>query len=178
MSKPRQDIGDDEIRIITPANATDRTTTSHRRSLWLFGAMAVAVLCLIIAFVALAGRNGSEATLAVDTIQKSEVVPDTVFNAPELEKAFVEVRDTVVDGTGILVLTPIHAVPRLAVGPDALNDSSAVLVVQAADVRADNGNIAGAFVLNGDLISKGEAKSGFCAIINGEIFIGVADATP
>ncbi|MDE7109958.1 MAG: hypothetical protein K2O49_08355 [Muribaculaceae bacterium] len=48
----------------------------------------------------------------------------------------------------------------------------------AADVRGDNGEIAGAYVLKGNLISKGQAKAGFCSIINGEISIGVAEATP
>ena len=52
------------------------------------------------------------------------------------------------------------------------------MATQAADVRGDNGQIAGTFVLNGELMSKGEAKAGFCSIVDGELSIGVADATP
>ena len=38
--------------------------------------------------------------------------------------------------------------------------------------------IAGAYVVKGELLSKGEAKAGYCSIVNGEVNIGVADATP
>ena len=52
------------------------------------------------------------------------------------------------------------------------------MAMQAADIRGDNGGIVGAYVVEGNLVSKGQAKSGFCAIIDGNITIGVADATP
>lgn len=45
-------------------------------------------------------------------------------------------------------------------------------------MRGDNGGIVGSFVVNGELVSKGEAKAGFCSIINGNVTVGVADATP
>lgn len=51
-------------------------------------------------------------------------------------------------------------------------------MVQAADVRRDNGKIVGAYILDGELLSKGQAKSGYCAIIGGKISVGVAESTP
>ena len=51
-------------------------------------------------------------------------------------------------------------------------------MVQAADVRGDNGEILGAYVSEGNLLSRGNSKAGFCAIINGKLIIGVADYTP
>ncbi len=42
----------------------------------------------------------------------------------------------------------------------------------------DNGEILGAFVLKGNLLSTGRSKAGFCAIIGGAITVGVADTTP
>ncbi|MDE6559879.1 MAG: hypothetical protein K2K75_00710, partial [Muribaculaceae bacterium] len=86
--------------------------------------------------------------------------------------------DSTINGKGLLILTPENARPRLSIGAESLNDSNIILAAQAADVRGDNGRIAGTFVLNGELISKGEAKEGYCSIINGEVTIGVADATP
>ena len=53
-----------------------------------------------------------------------------------------------------------------------------MLVAQAADVRRDNRQIVGAYVINGEMLSRGKAKSGFCAIINNEITIDVAQTTP
>lgn len=69
----------------------------------------------------------------------------------------------------------------VVVGTEALDDtinSHIILAAKAADVRADNGKIAGAFVMKGSLISKGMAKAGFCAIINDQFTIGVARTTP
>lgn len=178
MSKPRHDIGDDEIRIISSSNAAPPDHTTRGRTIWLFGLMALVVIGAIILFSTLSGKHSPQNVLAVDTIRQIILVPDSAGDTHASETAFVGVSDTIVGGVGLKVLTPEHAVPALVLGARALADSAAVLVVQAADVRADNGNIAGAFVLKGDLISKGEAKSGFCAIINGEMTIGVADATP
>ena len=53
-----------------------------------------------------------------------------------------------------------------------------MLVAQAADVRRDNRQIVGAYVINGEMLSRGKAKSGFCAIIGDEVMIGVAQTTP
>lgn len=54
-------------------------------------------------------------------------------------------------------------------------DTSIIYTAQAADVRADNGKIVGAFVLNGKPIAWGLSKKGFCASIDGKVSIGVAD---
>ncbi|MDE5685967.1 MAG: phosphodiester glycosidase family protein, partial [Paramuribaculum sp.] len=91
--------------------------------------------------------------------------------------AFTLKTDTIVDGTGLTILTPYNATPVLEIGNGCLADSTIVLIAQAADIRGDNGGIVGSFVVNGELVSKGEAKAGFCSIINGDVTVGVADAT-
>lgn len=96
----------------------------------------------------------------------------------EEQKGYVTTRDTVVGNIPLSIFTPKNSVPKLHVGTDALKDSTAIFVVQAADIRRDNGQIVGAYVSDGNLLSKGQSKAGFCAIINGKITIGVADATP
>ena len=78
----------------------------------------------------------------------------------------------------LVILTPRDATPQLHIGIDVLQAPDVVMAVQAADIRSDNGGIVGAYVVEGNLVSKGQAKSGFCAIIDGNITIGVADATP
>lgn len=121
------------------------------------------------------GYEGESKITVSEVVQTQTPVEQEEF-APAL-KSFVEVVDTVVNNRGLLILTPENARPSLVVG-QVPNDSSIVLLAQAADVRSDNGKIAGSFVLNGELLSKGEAKAGFCSIIDGELVIGVADATP
>lgn len=53
-----------------------------------------------------------------------------------------------------------------------------MFTAQAADVRADNGDIVGAFVLKGEPKAWGLSKKGFCATISGNVTIGVANNTP
>lgn len=99
--------------------------------------------------------------------------------APAAPKSYVDIRDTVVGGFRLTLLEPKNASDvELHIGPDVLDDPDALLVAQAADIRADNDEINGAFVSKGRLVSRGEAKAGFCAIVNGKPVVGVADATP
>lgn len=90
----------------------------------------------------------------------------------------IEFCDTTSGNAPLIIMTPVDATPKLYVGTDILDDSTAILVVQAADVRGDNGEIVGAYVKEGQLLSKGQTKSGFCAIIGGKPTVGVADSTP
>jgi hypothetical protein len=86
--------------------------------------------------------------------------------------------DTVINRVALSIFRPVNLIPSLQIGPESLDDPTVRFIAQAADVREDNGGIVGTYVDKGQLISKGQAKSGYCAIIGGKINIGVADATP
>ena len=58
------------------------------------------------------------------------------------------------------------------------SDTTVVYAAQAADVRADNGGIVGAFVLKGEPLAWGLSKKGYCASINGVVSVGVAGNSP
>ncbi|MDE6384040.1 MAG: hypothetical protein K2K79_06815 [Paramuribaculum sp.] len=180
MTIRRHDINDDEIRIISPSGIKPKPKSRQR--ILIYGAIAVILtLGVIITYLALSDKEVSDTTLQIEEIPTVQVevyreATDTaiIVNEP----GYVSVTDTVVNGVGLRILTPEQATPALVIGPEALADTTAVLIVQAADVRGDNGQIAGACVVSGNLVSRGEAKAGFCAIINGEMTIGTADATP
>ena len=111
----------------------------------------------------------------------TEPLAESVPVAPTIvksEPATVIVRDTVVNDVPLRIHTPVNAVPELLVGIPDTNDKSVVLCLQAADIRADNKEIVGAFVLKGELLSRGVAKKGFCAILDGKIQLGMAESTP
>lgn len=65
----------------------------------------------------------------------------------------------------------------LSVGAPEADKSEYVLAAQAADIRADNREILGSFVLKGEVLAQGISKKGYCAIIDGRITIGVAENT-
>lgn len=54
-------------------------------------------------------------------------------------------------------------------------DSTECFIIQAADIRKDNGQFVGDFVLNGKKLAVGKHKKGYCSIVNGEINIGISD---
>lgn len=108
----------------------------------------------------------------------AQTQPQIAAPLPTAERhSFAEISEIVTTHTKLKLLTPIDAVPALVIGPDALAAPGIVLGAQAADERGDNGEIAGSFVLDGNLISKGNNKAGFCAIINGTVTIGVDNAS-
>lgn len=171
MSEKQSDMRDDEIRIISSGSVT--RPPRRRRTLYI----ALAVIFAIAA-------AGVTAWLLSDDAEPDEVtIPapqplETATPAAPSTPAYTVRTDTVVNGVPLSIYTPCNATPLLVIGEAALSDTSAVLVAQAADVRGDNGQIAGAYVVRGELVSKGQAKAGFCSIINGDITVGVADATP
>ena len=118
---------------------------------------------------------------AAKPVEVPEPLAESVPVAPTIvqsEPATVLVRDTVINDVPLRLLTPVNAVPELCIGIPDTTDPSLILGLQAADIRADNHKIVGAFVLKGELLSRGVAKKGFCAILDGKIQLGMAESTP
>lgn len=167
MSNKDFDISDDEIRVI--GSSTSKPVRPQHTNKWLWWLIAACIA--LIAGVALMLLLGKE-KYNEPTTQIAHAL------ATQSTNRGVSIADTTINGAHLTILTPSGAIPSLQVGAEASSYTTALLVMRAADVRADNGGIVGAFVDKGELVSRGESKAGFCAIINGEITIGVADATP
>ncbi len=181
MSKIQNEINDNEIRIISAYEPEKRKPKRRPRRKYLFILIVTGIIVMIgIGLFFIQSGNAPRQEMAVEA---PETATETAATPIQEEihariKGFTTALDTNVNKHGLLILLPEHARPRLTVGTESLNDSNIVLATQAADVRGDNGQIAGTFVLNGELIGKGEAKAGFCSIINGELSLGIAEATP
>lgn len=172
MSRKIIDIDDNEIRIITSKSGNGNSTPSRRLY------YAVACAAVVIAVFVLVLFMSSDDTAESEELPVTQEVTAPVDTATVEKKGYVEITDTVVGDVPLVILTPRHATPQLHIGIDVLQAPDVVMAVQAADFRSDNGGIVGAYVVEGSLVSKGQTKSGFCAIIDGNITIGVADATP
>lgn len=199
MSNKRLDIGDDEIRVISPTgNESPRNDGKRKRKRYIYATIPAIVAAAVAAIVLTVLRPGNaNETETEDAAGSSPVIERGAVFRPRSEvkvidriakddindytptnEQYTSRRDTTVYGMRLIILTPHDAVPTLEVGNDVVSDTTAILAAQAADIRRDNGEIAGAYVVRGELLSKGEAKAGYCSIVNGEINIGVADATP
>ena len=175
-----KDIRDDEIRII---GGSEPLRTSN---VWI--KVLIAVLCAILA---------GAITLIFWPKRAAETVePEVVFEPTneillteeepvrwlgdytDSTKAYTEhIRDTIND-IPLDIYIPHNAVPELMVGVPDIFDKSIVMATQAADNRADNGKIVGAFVVKGQPLSWGLSKKGYCGIIDGKLTVGVADNSP
>ena len=180
--KELKEIRDDQIRILGEGGRKNPLP----RSVWIIilSVLGIALIGVIILYV---------------TRQKEEVVQE--LKAPEpalfepvrepepilhkwigektdsLASGYTEIRDTLINDIPIRIFIPHNAEMSLHIGRMDKEDKSIIYAAQAADVRADNGGIVGAFVLNGEPKAWGLSKKGYCASINGKVTIGVADNT-
>ena len=187
MSRNEFDIHDDELRVIGQKNAL-RTSGGRPMRRWWWIA-AVLLLCAGIASVFLFTGNADKSPEPEDVVFEPMVEPDGFqmeevriplgdYSDTTLTKAYTEhLRDTIND-IPLDIYIPHNAVPELVLGVPDIHDKSIVMTTQAADIRADNGKIVGAFVLKGKPLSWGLSKKGYCGIIDGKMTVGVADNSP
>lgn len=180
------DMLDDEIRIIAPTRETAAPAAGKgkpRHPLWGWVAVAVAII-IALAIVLRRTHHPSpnedeqmeEATFTV--AQESATAEAATPTADTAPAPYTQLTDTLINQTRLTILQPRGATAKLSIGDSILDAEGPVLVAQAADVRRDNKQIVGAYVIGGEMKSRGEAKSGFCAIINDEITISMAQNTP
>lgn len=106
------------------------------------------------------------------------IVKLPLAKAEETGKGFIEIMDTTINDIPMRLYLPHQVTMSLHVGNIDRMDQSIVFAAQAADIRADNGGIVGAFVLEGEPKAWGLSKKGYCAIINDTVTVGVADNSP
>lgn len=182
------DIKDNEFRVIGKGPDTE-TDSGECRKPWR-GWIVVAAVVMLLAGAGTLYLYQRQSTIATEPEVVFEPLPEkdegvkgiTETPAPlgnqkdstsYTEHLEIDINDITLD-----IYIPHHGIPSLSVGAPDINDGSVILATQAADIRADNGKIVGAFVLKGKPLSWGLSKKGFCGIIDGEITVGVADNSP
>ena len=175
-----KDIRDDEIRII---GGSEPLRTSN---VWI--KVLIAVLCAILAgaitliFWPKRAAETAEPEVVFEPTNEILLTEEEparwLGDYTDSTKAYTEhIRDTIND-IPLDTYIPHNAVPELMVGVPDIFDKSIVMATQAADIRADNGKIVGAFVVKGQPLSWGLSKKGYCGIIDGKLTVGVADNSP
>ena len=182
------DIKDNEFRVIGKGPDTG-TDSGECRKPWR-GWIVVAAVVMLLAGAGALYLYQRQSSIATEPEVVFEPMPEkdeevkgiTETPAPlgnqkdstsYTEHLEIDINDITLD-----IYIPHNGIPSLSVGAPDLNDGSVILATQAADIRADNGKIVGAFVLKGKPLSWGLSKKGFCGIIDGEITVGVADNSP
>ena len=183
MKEPKE-IRDDQIRII----GEDKDDTPVSRKAWIvvFAILAMLLIGIVLYFVTrqrvdrVAVQISPEPAL-FEPIREAEPIKKDVRIGREVDslaQGFTEIRDTVINDIPLRIFIPHNAELSLHIGKMNKEDESVIYTAQAADVRAVNGGIVGAFVLKGEPRAWGLSKKGFCASINGKVTIGVAENSP
>lgn len=181
------DIRDDEIRIIgcdtTPIEPTIEPPKPNRRGLWFTLGVVAAIVVAVVVWIFASRETTPEEEPAL-----FEPLPTVSYEAPQrvrfgtptdsLKAGHCEIRDTTINDIPLRIYIPHNASLELHVGRIDKADTTIIYTAQAADVRADNGKIVGAFVLRGEPKAWGLSKRGFCASIDGKVTVGVADNSP
>ena len=184
MTRLDDNIRDDELRVLGKSSSS---VTGKKRFRWYYVLLIVLGLSvLIFAVCRLSGSDGEkpvddfyETTLADSTMVPAPLsIPDRLGDYSDTTTAYTEHLQMSVNDIPLDIYIPHNAKPRLFIGTPDLNDMSIVFTTQAADIRADNGKITGAFVLAGEPKAWGLSKKGFCGIIDDKITVGVADNSP
>lgn len=188
------DIGDDEIRIVTGAVSPSTKTSKvnklpfYRSTSFIVGIIMLLVILLIACFLML-HRNTQlnllqkEPSYFEPVNESQPIVADTIsklskWHGDDNVQSFCELRDTTINDVPLQVFIPHNALMSLHIGRMDKNDTTIIYTAQAADIRADNGGIVGAFVLKGVPRAWGLSKKGYCASIDGVVTVGVAENSP
>ena len=170
------EIQDDELRVIGRPSGSEDTRKPRK---WLWIVMAVAIVAAVVAATIICSRKPGPGNdpVVFDSSIKEKIEPLGNY-ADTTGKAYTEHLKLTINDIPLDIYIPHNAKPSLAIGTPDIFDKNIVLVTQAADIRADNGKINGAYVLAGKPMAWGLSKKGYVGIIDDKITVGVADNSP
>lgn len=175
-----ENISDSEIRVIGGGKMQSKPSSPWR---WIGLVVAVvAMISLVVWFLwPKAGQEPEEPGVFDPGIVVEQPHPlrDWLGSLDSLDLCATATKDVMVNDIHLRAYVPLNSTPHLEVGYGVVDHSQDnILFFQAADVRADNKKIVGAFVLKGQPLSWGLSKRGYCAIIDDKVTVGVADNSP
>lgn len=175
-----ENISDSEIRVIGSGKPQPNTPLPWRPVALIIALVAAIGLVVWMAWPSPEQTPVAPGVFDPDTIvEQPHPISDWLISTDTINACATATYDITINDIPLRVYAPLNSTPHLELGYGiASHRNDYILFFQAADVRADNKKIVGAFVLKGEPLSRGLSKRGYCAIINGKITVGVADNSP
>ena len=168
MANQWNDIRDDEFRVIGQGRALPEPSPvelGRKRNVgWVALVLAALLGVAIWLFWPKAPRVPEGVFDPVPQKPAPVVAKPKMFGivADSLHPAFAEKLDTTINDVVLSLYIPQNtSAPVLTVGAPDQETRKAVMAFQAADIRADNREILGSFVLKGKIIARGNPKAGY-----------------
>lgn len=184
MKNKNPEIQDDELRVIGRSSGIGESGKMHVW-LWVVVIGIIAVIVTVFAIYSSKRNDGNDVPVVFDqsTVADAPVQEDDYFSplgdySDTTGIAYTEHIKQTINDIPLDIYIPHNAKPVLSIGTPDIHDKGIIFVTQAADIRADNGKITGAFVLAGKPMAWGLSKKGYVGIIDNEITIGVAENSP
>ena len=181
MADKNKDIRDDEFRVIGQSPKQDSSAQDKSRRNLAVGIVSAIIVIAVGILIILKwpkevpeDPNDGVFENTPEVVAPKPVIPLGV----KTDEHFTEKLDTVINDVQLSIYIPHNAKPELTLGVPNRNDKSIILAAQAADIRKDNRKILGAFVLKGEPLAWGLSKTGFCAIIEDKVTVGVSENSP
>lgn len=182
----KRDVGHNYCLAKTEDTETNEGHKSRGIVVWIL----VLLLLGVIVFFAIpkGGSTENDGMVPQDPVKNAVPQPgkDSCYVKPIVDgrtagqsdvKPCVMHQDTTVNDIPLHIYTCNGGWVGLSTQRPTTNDKTLLFAAQAADIRGDIDVPAGAFVLHGELLSKGHSKLGFCSIIKNNITIGYARET-
>lgn len=175
-----ENISDSEIRIV---GSSQKPTQKPFPWGWVVVGVVLVVCLGVILWWQYSKTNAEQGSIGVfeqeQPVVQTYPLTEWFASVDSITAVGTVTTDITINDIPLRVYLPLNSVPHLEVGYGVTKKcQNSILFFQAADVRADNGKIVGAFVLQGKPLSWGLSKRGFCAVVDGNVTIGVADNSP
>ena len=148
---------------------------------WFYALVTLGIVAAVVVYK-LATRNHNDASpeliITTENLSTNAVGRTQKFQSDSSQPGKVIVSEATINGKTLKVWQFNGGHAELRIGAIGTDDPDVIFATQAADIRSDNRGIVGAFVDRGELVSKGQAKKGFCAIIDGKVVVGAAEHSP
>ena len=153
---------DNEIQVL---GSTSKR--SSKKWMWLLPLLVVGISWALLVTL------GKEETVDVKHFKTELKAPSPRQPEPEMTSG-VEYETQVVNDVWLNVYKILDMHAELSLDVSGYTDSTECIILQAADIRKDNRKFVGDFVLNGEKLSSGKVKKGYCAIVDGKVTIGMS----
>ncbi len=168
-----------EVYILGSETVDKKNNVSTKKKWLIISAAVLVIISAILILIVLSNKEQTpEYYFEPEIVEQQSISVSTGNTELTGKEGYLEIVKETINDVPLRVFIPHQATMSLSIGmPDRL-DSTLIFAAMAADIRKDNQQIVGDFVLSGKRLARGVAKKGFCAIDNETVTIGVGESTP